>query len=476
MDSIYRAFEPGRNDPCLCASGLKFKKCCAGRYQAPGNVDAARAALHEQRWADALVLTRAYFTQYVIWHRAHTVPFLASGSRHAREILEVDVSALADLLDWMMECHRQLADLERFEVTLELLAPLIDHPRWRQRIVYQRALTALARSSSDEEARRVLAELEPMAAVTDSEILELYVDLHWEDLGVGQSLALLDRIIQANRSPAVRLQYRSVRGVQLFLVGDRQGASAELEAAIAEYKASNVGPDDYYGAHHLARSCATLAGLSERPELLEEAEDLLRDLLRRNGFTASGLALLLIELGDVLLDQGRSEDAREAYLRSLDHSETAVGRLKVAKALTILGAHDRAREYLARVQYVDLTKAEAFDFNVAAARLALANGDRRQSETIAEQFEKLDVRDPYFREIRLGVSAELRNPKLLMDGEVTGFFARIWKGARRYLLLQPNVFGLGINLNALMDDAAGGSAPAKGGRVPNPKPQGDTPK
>jgi hypothetical protein len=29
--------QPGRNDPCFCGSGKKFKKCCLGKGEQPTN-------------------------------------------------------------------------------------------------------------------------------------------------------------------------------------------------------------------------------------------------------------------------------------------------------------------------------------------------------------------------------------------------------------------------------------------------------
>lgn len=464
VESMYRAFEPGRNDPCICGSGLKFKKCCAGRYGDSADLEAIRAALSNGQFEDALVLTRAYFTQYVIWHRAHTVPFLSTGSPSAQELLDIDVSALVDLLDWMMECHRQLGELEAFRQTLESVTPLVDHPRWSQKVVYFRALSLLAESWNDKLGRSVLAELGPIEQVDDSEILELYLDLHWGELGVGQRLELIDRIIEAKRLAAVRLQYRSLRGVQLLLVGDRQGAKSEVQAAILQYKAGESGRDDDYGALQLARSCTMLAGLTNDSALLDEAEELLRGQLRKDSYTAMGLAMLWRELGDVLLDQDRAEDAKDAYLRSLDYLDSPLGKLKVSKALTFLGMHDRAREYLQGLSYSELTTAEAFDFNIVSARIALVTGDENEVQEVATRFDQLEVGDPYFKEIRHQVVAELRNPQHRPAEEATGFFAKIWHMASRYLLVQPNLFGVGLNVNAIMKDAVSGSARSKRSR------------
>jgi tetratricopeptide (TPR) repeat protein len=41
--------KPGRNDPCPCGSGQKYKRCCMGKAQAAEH--AQRAAMHKQQRA-----------------------------------------------------------------------------------------------------------------------------------------------------------------------------------------------------------------------------------------------------------------------------------------------------------------------------------------------------------------------------------------------------------------------------------------
>lgn len=268
-------------------------------------------------------------------------------------------------------------------------------------------------------------------------------------------MALLDKIVAEGRSPSVRLQYRGVRALQLMLIGDQEGCIAELRSAISEYKERSTNRTDEYGTLQLARSCELLAGLTNDKELFGEAEGLLRKLLATEQYTPSGRAMLWRDLGDVLLDQGQAPEATDAYLRSLDYLDTSLGRLKVAKGMAVMGRNDRAREYVGGLDYSALSKPEKFDYNTVAARTAVAGGDAAERNAIAIRFKELEVTDPYFRDIRNAVVTELRTPEHHGEVRAAGFFTRILRGASRYLLLQPNICGLGVNVNTILEDAAG---------------------
>jgi len=151
-------------------------------------------------------------------------------------MFETDVSALGELLDRMMECHRQLGTLDSFSTGLNSMGDLVDHPRWKQRVIYEKALSALGSSWNEDAGRPILATLGPIENVDDSEILELYLDLEGDRLGFAKRMALIDRIVVAGRSAAVRLQYRGVRALQLMLIGDQDGCVAELQSAVSEYR------------------------------------------------------------------------------------------------------------------------------------------------------------------------------------------------------------------------------------------------
>src|SRR4051812_24352400 len=59
--------KPGRNDPCPCGSGLKYKKCCAQKDAA---AESARLALNKVRREEQAAEYRAQLGEFADFHRA----------------------------------------------------------------------------------------------------------------------------------------------------------------------------------------------------------------------------------------------------------------------------------------------------------------------------------------------------------------------------------------------------------------------
>ena len=74
----YQQHEPGRNEPCLCGSSLKFKKCCGPTIK-DFKISAGRKAIrafNSKQYEDALTAARQEFSWYLTRHWAHTEPWV----------------------------------------------------------------------------------------------------------------------------------------------------------------------------------------------------------------------------------------------------------------------------------------------------------------------------------------------------------------------------------------------------------------
>src|SRR5215208_371835 len=93
-------YTPSRNGPCLCGSGLTYKRCCADRL--PGHARLGKAVyplLEQEKFKDALLAARADVTQYTIWHKTHTEVAIRNGMPKKGTLFEVDFRALSSLVD-----------------------------------------------------------------------------------------------------------------------------------------------------------------------------------------------------------------------------------------------------------------------------------------------------------------------------------------------------------------------------------------
>jgi hypothetical protein len=115
-------YAPPRNGPCLCGSGLKYKRCCADRLPGHGHLgERMHAFLKEAKYKEALYASRADVSQYTIWHKSHTEPAIRGGMPKEGSILEIDIRALADCVDRLMFCHIKADMMDEFPAVLERL-------------------------------------------------------------------------------------------------------------------------------------------------------------------------------------------------------------------------------------------------------------------------------------------------------------------------------------------------------------------
>lgn len=459
-DQITRRYEPGRNSRCLCGSGRKFKRCCSRIHGADRPATAAFTAFDEERHDEALRICRADITRYTIWHKSHTDPLLGEEGYDgvAQTLLSIDIRALSELVELLLLCYRATNRLEEFPAVTERLRDNIAHPHWRQRLTYYRALAALGEEWDEDAAREVLSELEPVGNVEDADILQLYLDLFSGDLAFSTKQRIIERLIGLAEKPVGRLQYRSVKGLELGMIGDREGGAEEVQQAVEEFRASSTGALTGYDRYRLASSLHLLGWLRERADLQEEARSLYEEALDDEGLSAQGRAHLQMCIAETWSYQDKWEEAREWHLRSLQCDENDVVRILLAECLGRLGDYSRALEHLDRVDVESLDYAGSADYAFAYATIAIANANPELASRASELLQDVDPGAPYFRERRdrLLLTIQSLERDELSDSAVEeakrSLGRVILRGASRYLLLHPNFFGLGVNLNRILLD------------------------
>ena len=228
-------FVPPRNGPCLCGSGLKYKRCCADRLPGTQHIgNRTRNLLNEQKYKEALYACRADITQYTIWHKSHTEPAIRAGMPRVGSLLEIDIRALASIVDDLLWCYIKNDMMSEFPAVLERLRTNIDDPRWQRKIVYFHAMHALWPDWDENAGRKELRKLGSVADDEDVEILQLYLDLFGDSLTFSEKQDLIDRILKFSEKPSDQLHYKGSKAVLYLTIGDQSKAEALLSEAIAE--------------------------------------------------------------------------------------------------------------------------------------------------------------------------------------------------------------------------------------------------
>lgn len=452
-------FEPHLNAPCLCGSGLKFKRCCYGNHDGYGTAqqEATRKLLNERNFKGALVYARQSITIYTILHKTNTDPYIKSKNEGVLWLLEIDIKALSELVSTLFDCYRGLEDYEEFIDTTERLRGNINDSRWQRKITYFQILARLGNEWKDPVGKKEIKKLLPIDNEDDPEILQLCFHFLADRATFTRRLALIDRIISVIEKPAELLQYKVAKAVQYLLIGDDKEAISIAEVAIEEYEKGGWENDDIYGKHKRAESISLLADLKKSKKLKKDALSAYRELLLENGWSTDGLAHIYLELGKCYFHLGKFEKAIENYDLALDKKEDELTKVFMAQAY---GEYELDKA-IVMIQDIDESKIDSsgkLDMIFTYAALAVSKSNKKMIKNAVSMLKGASQLDPIFEVRKSELLSEISNCLAQGNCELKiGFVKNIANSiatfASRYLILQPNVAGLGININKIIDDS-----------------------
>ena len=449
MNKRYLAsHEPSSKQPCLCGSGKKFKSCCRELYETDAKNDAV-LKFNDGNYKEALKACRLEITWYILCHRAHTIPFLESDSKEAENILKSDIGALASLVDLLFNCYEVTGKHKDFPNALNSLTNAIADQRWYDRITYQQALWVLCDSNDNKLAFHELNKIENIHSVDDCDILSLYLDIYPHELSFSKRIGIIDQILSTNPQVDISLHYNTLKGIHYFLITDKEKGIELITNSIDDFKKSDMKKTSY-GNFRLAQALELLGALKDDNTLIEDAQDCYQRELDSNIYTSDGTAMLHRRLADSFYACGNYGESIKHYESSLKENNDELTKIFYARALMHANALDSAETVLVGVITDNFDEAEQYDYAVSWAYLALNSKKEDYLLESKKLLTALRPSMPYFINIRdtllLGLSE-------IDKKDSKGIISKISKLLRRYIILQPNFFGIGMNLNNVIEDS-----------------------
>ena len=443
-------YAPKRNEPCPCGSGKKFKKCCQLNYQQGHNTN-ARQKYNQGLYEEAIVACRSHLCWYVLCHRAHTVPFLKSGAKEAFDLLRIDIEALASLVELLELCYYRLGIIEQFPAVLDRLANVVDDGRWIAKIAYFRGLWWLVHKRDRVEAFKSLSQID-IAQSSDSDVLTLYLDVAPERLSLPDKVSIIDRICSNTDRESYRLQYGVAKGITYCLICETEKGCTIIEAAIDRYRKAVPEKRSSYGDHQLAQALYALGAFRGDENFIDQSIDQFQKVIREakaHRFSKEILSDLFCALGESFALKGKAKEAMQNYRASLDLSVQPITKIYLAKAYFAVGLDERGQQFLSEFDPTTLSPANRCDYAIALAMLAASTRTPAHLARAKDELNKVQPTDPFFVHQRDRWIIEL----LQTPPEDVGRFRKLIQTLNRYVTLTPNVFGLGININRMIEDA-----------------------
>ncbi|HGM5593940.1 TPA: SEC-C metal-binding domain-containing protein [Serratia marcescens] len=457
-------YKPNLNAPCLCGSGVKFKRCCMGNNDAHcvTMIDSARELLLNKDYKGALKLVRLGITNYSILHKTNTEPYIFSDNEAVLRLLSIDIKALSELVESLLDCYRGLHDYSSFECDLERLRNNISDARWQKKITYFQILASLGEHWSEKIGKREVKKLLPIDEENDVEIIQLYLHFCSYDLSFKKNIDILDRLLSLIEKPREKLQYSVVKGIKYLSIGDTEESQKIIEEAIKDYESTDWANDSCYGLVQHARAISLLGDLKRSVELKALSVKEFISLLDNHKWTDSGVADIHAEIGRSLFHIRKFDEAIEHYEKSLLIADSNLVRIYLSQVKMDL--NDKTAIDLIKKVEINISKlseSELIDFIFTYASISISFNDKEMIEKSLNYLMSSPSLEFIFEKQKNEIITQITNlyvsGNLKTQNSVLTKLKNLLSRTSRYLILQPNIAGLGININNIVQDFTSGS-------------------
>jgi tetratricopeptide (TPR) repeat protein len=438
-------WKPDPDAACPCGSGNTYSSCCE---QLRGKVNWKQAA---DAWADgklaqAEALFRGLLVQYLGWVHEHTLP--ARGTSVYTSLEAIDAAAIRDIADSIAACMAKQGKLPQLIPFLDALETAVPLESFASHAVYLRSLSYHVYLDDANRSRQEFHKLPHVAHSTDSEVLELYLDVFRDSLSELEQLPLVDRILLKPRTRAVELQYTMLRSFLYVALGDAAAALRALEPVVEKLTGDRPQPPRWDEVHMAARLYDHRYQVGGNRADYEEAVSYYKQVPMEI-LTPHGQAGLLRELGAL---QSKAEEHGEAVscLRKALATDPS-DEISVSLVFALI-ASKRTDDAVAVFATIDRDRIPAvlqLEYWHAAGTLAVATGNGPQLDAAVAALRAIAFSGVYWARVRDHVIEELSKD----DGR-SSRIARLLRLANRYFELKPNIFGLGVDLNSVLERVA----------------------
>ena len=450
MTSRLKKYEPKRNEPCICGSGKKFKKCCMDAYSSSPQ-ERAFEKYNKGLYEEALTSCRHHLTWYILCHNAHTVPFLSSGSKEASDLLRIDIEALEDLVGLLHLCYSKTGQSEEFPSALDRLASAVDDPRWRDKVVYFRALWWLLDKDDRNSAFSVISKID-IETCKDQEILTLYLDVYPQELTFRSMVDILDRIIANTHKQSYRLQYTVLKGIAYCLINDVEQGCQIIKEATDDYKRLSDEKRTRYGDFRFANALQILGEFIGDSNIVRDAisqyEAILEDV-ERQGYNQAYAADIEKSLGDCMSFLKEYHYAVKYYKTSIEHEDADLTKIFLSRAYVNLSDPESTRELLKSIDATQFDENSHYDYAISWAILATHSLLSEDLEMAKSQLKQAKSNWPLFKGQRDSTLIQLLET---IPKKPRSRIKDLIHSLNRYVSLNPNIFGVGINFNKIVED------------------------
>lgn len=433
-------YEPAGRAECLCGSGKRFKNCCKKSYSL--KKFNGTSLYNKGEYSKALKSTRAQITWYKLCHEAHTVTSINAGHKESSWLLNLDIEALYGLLTLLLACYEKCNLLDDYEHVISKQRNAIADEKWKIKIDCLSIELLYVYQSNKDSSIAILKKYD-LSNTTDINLLKFWLCLD-EYINQVDKIILLKRVSESTKSEAEKLQYSSQIGIEYCLLNDFKKGIPLIKQAAIDYDKIPDGKKSLYGRYLFANVLKVLADLTNNTDVRNNAIELLLNEVSSGEYSTLGMAKLWFDIGECYFFNKDNDSALKAYDKSLSLDNSSFTVVMKVRVLIKLSKTNQARTSLIGVETSGFSDPNFFDLAISWCYLGLKTKNKDDVDKAVSMIKDIQTVDPFFKDIKHDLSIKLYEVEFNTDS--------ILQKLNRYVELKPNIMGLGINFNAIIDD------------------------
>jgi len=272
------------------------------------------------------------------------------------------------------------------------------------------------------------------------------------ELPLPSNLEILQVLIECVEKDIDLVELLSYKALICYLYLDKTSAEKFIDEAIEKIRTLNTSKDCIEEIY-LAISARTweLKGIISVSEVASrQAIEIFNTLLPLIERDIDILSSVNSSIGRIYNFLGDLVKAKEYLQRAYNLKKTIETSLDFAHNNSLLGNMEEARNCLNEIRVKNMDKNLSIDYYATKANIAIKAADKLSARVICKKLENLDISIPQLKELRDIIRFALYD-MIANKSDPDSLIQRIIKGMSRYLILQPSIFGIGININEIIE-------------------------
>jgi uncharacterized protein YchJ len=436
-----------KKDLCLCGSGKKYMQCCLP--YADLTMDNYYSEINKSNYKAAYNVVNSQLTKYLINIKRHTIPLLNQNRDLGCQLLQIDIEAISEYIDTILSLIDKKGVSVNFKSKVNFIASIIKEQPWIERmnsfiVIYYFIIKGDNKKTHEEIVKIDLNE------VGDIELIKLILDAKSEELGIGQKISLIDKILASEKDSVVKAKYQFEKAIIFTLNNDKTTGMRIASEVIQQVE--NFTLEKTYHLYVSAQMFSFYAQLFDEKSYYIKSIELYMKLMDDDSLTEIAKAKNMTAIGYAYYLSDNYENATKYLIDSKKYGYTHLADIYLAFVNIALEEYETAKTILSNIIYGEL-KEDAFDYLVAYSLYILKSKDKSQIEDIVSYLRKINFENTrYFDMMKMDLIIELQEFSFSDSIDNENVRLKWLDKLNKAITLQPNFFGLGVNINNIIDE------------------------